>query len=101
MKQKRRAREFLGQARDSFDSLGAPLWATRARAELARVGGRPPSPDGLTPTEAEVAQLVAQGLTNREVAHALFISPHTVDANLRRIYRKLQVRSRTELARRL
>jgi DNA-binding CsgD family transcriptional regulator len=65
------------------------------------VGGRPPSPDGLTATESEVARLVAQGLTNREVARVLFMSPHTVDANLRRVYRKLQVRSRTELARKL
>jgi DNA-binding CsgD family transcriptional regulator len=101
MKRKRLARELLERARATFAELGAPLWAARARAELARIGGRPPSPDGLTATEAEVARLVAEGLTNREVARTLFMSPHTVDANLRRVYRKLDIRSRIELARRL
>ena len=52
----------------------------------------------LTPTEARVAELVAVGSTNREVADALFVSVHTVEANLKRIYRKLGIRSRTELA---
>jgi DNA-binding CsgD family transcriptional regulator len=52
----------------------------------------------LTPTEARVAALVAAGSTNREVADALFVSVHTVEANLKRIYRKLGIRSRTELA---
>jgi DNA-binding CsgD family transcriptional regulator len=98
MKKKRSARELLEQAHDTFDALGAPTWAARARAELARVGGRPPSPAGLTATEAEVARLVARGLTNREVADALFMSPSTVKANLARIYGKVGVRSRTELA---
>ena len=70
-------------------------------AERARIGGRPPTPLELTPTEVEVARLVADGHTNREVADALFMSPGTVQANLKRIYRKLDVRSRTELAARL
>jgi DNA-binding CsgD family transcriptional regulator len=100
-KQKKRARDLLEQALTTFEVLGAPLWTARARTELARVGGRPPSRDELTPTEEEVARLVADGLTNREVAEALFMSKHTVDANLRRIYRKLQVRSRTQLAAKL
>jgi DNA-binding CsgD family transcriptional regulator len=52
----------------------------------------------LTPTEGRVAELVAAGSTNREVADALFLSIHTVEANLKRIYRKLGIRSRTELA---
>lgn len=101
MKRKRPAREQLERARSIFDDLGAVTWAARVSTELARIGGRAPSPNGLTPTEAEVARLVAQGLTNRGVADALFMSPHTVNANLRRVYRKLQVRSRTELARKL
>jgi DNA-binding CsgD family transcriptional regulator len=101
MKGKRSARELLERARDIFDELGAVMWADKTRSELARIGGRAPSPDALTATEAEVARLVAQGLTNREVADALFVSPHTVNANLRRVYRKLQVRSRTELAHKL
>jgi DNA-binding CsgD family transcriptional regulator len=97
-KQKRAARESLQAALDIFERLGAPLWAERARAELARIGLRPPAPLELTPTEERVAGLVAAGHTNREVAQALFISVHTVEDNLRRIYRKLGVRSRTELA---
>jgi DNA-binding CsgD family transcriptional regulator/tetratricopeptide (TPR) repeat protein len=101
LKRKKPARELLEHARATFVELGAPPWAARAQDELARIGGRAPAPDQLTPTESEVARLVAEGRTNREVAQALFISPHTVDANLRRIYRKLRVRSRTELAHRL
>jgi DNA-binding CsgD family transcriptional regulator len=81
-----------------FDGLGAALWAGKARAELARIGGRAPSSLELTPTEDRVAALVAGGSTNREAADALFVSVHTVEANLKRIYRKLGVRSRTELA---
>jgi DNA-binding CsgD family transcriptional regulator len=100
-KRKKPARDAIEGALRTFESLGAPLWAERARLELARIGGRPPQPKDLTPTEEEVARLVAEGRTNREVASALFMSPHTVDANLRRIYRKLGVRSRTELAARL
>ena len=68
---------------------------------MARIGGRAPTRFELTPTEQQVAALVAQGLTNREVADAMFISPDTVQANLKRIYRKLGVRSRTELANRI
>ncbi len=101
MKRKRAARELLEMARSNFDELGAPMWAARARAELARVGGRPPAPDGLTPTEWQVAELVSQGGTNRQVADALFMSPKTVEAHLRRIYQILGVRSRTEMAHRL
>lgn len=97
-KRKREARETLTQALDTFQKLGAPLWAEKARAELARIGGRAPAPLALTPTEGRVAELVAAGSTNREVADALFISVHTVEANLKRIYRKLGIRSRTELA---
>lgn len=101
MKRKRSARELLERARSGFEQLGSPLWAEEARAQLARIGGRPPSPEGLTPTEAEVARLVAGGRTNREVADALFMSPNTVKANLKRIYGKLGVRSRVELTARI
>ena len=101
MKRKRAARELLESARSTFDELGAPMWAARARAELARVGGRPPAPGGLSPTELQVAELVSQGGTNSQVADALFMSSRTVEAHLRRIYRKLGVRSRTEMAHRL
>ena len=89
----RRAR----RKREARDTLTA-LWADKTRAELARIGGRAPSLLALTPTEDKVAALVASGSTNREVAEALFVSVHTVEANLKRIYRKLGIRSRTELA---
>ena len=97
-KRKREARDTLTKALEIFDGLGAALWADKTRAELARIGGRAPSSLELTPTEDRVAALVAAGSTNREAADALFVSIHTVEANLRRIYRKLGVRSRTELA---
>jgi DNA-binding CsgD family transcriptional regulator len=97
-KRKRDARDTLTRSLEVFDGLGAALWAEKARSELARIGGRAPSSLELTPTEDRVAALVVGGSTNREVADALFISIHTVEANLKRIYRKLDVRSRTELA---
>jgi DNA-binding CsgD family transcriptional regulator len=100
-KRKREARDTLTKASGVFDGLGAALWADKARAELARIGGRAPSSVDLTPTETRVAELVAAGGTNREVADALFVSVHTVEANLKRIYRKLGIRSRTELASKL
>lgn len=98
MKKKRLARESLERALAVFEELGAPLWAERARAGLSRLGGRPATPAGLTATERRVADLVAVGRTNREVADELFVSVRTVEANLRRVYQKLGVRSRTELA---
>jgi DNA-binding CsgD family transcriptional regulator len=97
-KQKRAARESLQRALQIFEQLSAPLWADRASAELARIGLRPAAPLGLTSTEERVAELAAAGHTNREIAQALFLSVHTVEDNLRRIYRKLAIRSRTELA---
>jgi DNA-binding CsgD family transcriptional regulator len=101
-RKKRPARESLTQALAVFDELGARLWSERARAELRRIGGRGPAKPGvLTPTEERVAALVAAGGTYREVADALFISPKTVQWNLSKIYRKLGVRSRAELAAKL
>jgi DNA-binding CsgD family transcriptional regulator len=99
-KQKRPAREALEAALASFDALGAPAWAERTRGELARIGGRSASGD-LTSTERRVAELVASGLSNKEVAAILFVSVKAVEANLSRIYAKLGVTSRTELARRI
>jgi DNA-binding CsgD family transcriptional regulator len=100
-KQKRAARSALEQALGLFQALGAPLWARRARDDLARVGGATPPSGELTPTEQRIAQLVGEGKKNREVAEALFISVKTVEANLSRIFHKLGVRSRTELTRRI
>ncbi len=99
-KQKARARATLEQALAEFEQLGAALWAAQARTELGSIGGRAPSESGLTPAEQRVAALVAEGKTNREVAAALFVTDHTVEFHLSRIYRKLGVRSRAELARR-
>ncbi|HEX5622711.1 MAG TPA: helix-turn-helix transcriptional regulator [Solirubrobacteraceae bacterium] len=100
-RQKAAARAALEAASDEFGALGARAWAARAQAELGRVGGRPPSAGVLTPTERRVAELVAQGLQTKQVAGRLFVSPKTVEGHLTRIYGKLGVGSRTELARRL
>lgn len=98
-RRKRAAREALDTALVLFEELGAGLWAERARDRLGRIGGRAPRADGLTPTESKVAELVAQGLRNQEVATAMFVTPKTVEFHLRNIFRKLNVRSRAELVR--
>jgi len=83
-----------------FEGLGAATWAAEARSELGRIGGRTREV-GLTAAERRVAALVAEGRTNQEVAAALFLSERTVASHLTRIYAKLGVRSRTELARKV
>ncbi len=95
---KQAARRTLGRALELFDGLGARLWAERARRELGRIGGRASPPNELSATETEIAELVAAGRSNKEVGKALHLSPKTVEWNLSKIYRKLGVRSRTELA---
>jgi DNA-binding CsgD family transcriptional regulator len=97
-RRRRAARETLEEAVEILERLGAELWANRARDEVARISGRKPGPLGLTASEQRIAALVAQGRTNSEVAAALFLSVKTVESTLRSIYRKLDVRSRTELA---
>jgi DNA-binding CsgD family transcriptional regulator len=100
------ARDHLRVALDIFERLGAKQWAERARGEL-RVGGgatpgkEVPLADILTPHELQVALIVARGATNKEVAASLFVSPKTVEHRLGQIYRKLEIRSRTELTRML
>jgi DNA-binding CsgD family transcriptional regulator len=101
LRQKEAATASLAEALATFDSLGTPLWAERCRAELARVGGGRRSDTLLTSSEQRVAELAATGMTNREVAAALFISPKTVESNLAKVYRKLDIRSRAELGRRM
>jgi DNA-binding CsgD family transcriptional regulator len=95
------AREALAAALVGFQQLGVRLWAEQARAQLAKLGGRRPQGTRLTPTEAQIASLVAQGRTNQQVADALFVSPKTVEWNLSKVYKKLHVRSRAELAAKL
>jgi DNA-binding NarL/FixJ family response regulator len=97
----REARRSLGDAAAAFEELGARLWAERARAEAARLGGRPPRSATLTTTEQQVVELVVAGKSNHEVARALHVSPKTVEWNLSKIYKKLRVSSRTELAAKL
>lgn len=101
------ARKPLRQALVIFRSLGAQPWITRAATELGAAGVRGPGEravegsrlDALTPQELQTARAVGRGLNNVEAAAALFVSPKTVEAHLTRAYRKLGVRSRTELAR--
>jgi DNA-binding CsgD family transcriptional regulator/sulfopyruvate decarboxylase TPP-binding subunit len=99
-RQKRGAREAIEAALAGFEQLGAATWVGQARSELGRIGGRRRE-EGLTAAERRVAALVAEGRTNQEVATALFLGERTVASHLTRIYAKLGVRSRTELARRL
>jgi DNA-binding CsgD family transcriptional regulator/tetratricopeptide (TPR) repeat protein len=100
-KQKRSARAALERARDDFLELGARAWADRAEAEIGRIGGRVSAGGELTATEQRIAELVAAGRTNREVAAVLVVAERTVESALTQIYRKLDIRSRTELARRM
>jgi DNA-binding CsgD family transcriptional regulator len=99
-RQKRAAREAIEAALTGFEELGAATWAARARAERVRIGGRRRA-SGLSPAESRVAELVAEGRSNREVAAALFLGERTVETHLTHIYAKLGVRSRTELSRTL
>ena len=100
---RRDAAHHLGRAESTFDALDATPWAQRVRVELRACGSpvKAPQPGAvhqLTLQEAQVAQHAAEGLTNREIAARLFVSPKTVENHLGRIYSKLGVRSRTELA---
>jgi DNA-binding NarL/FixJ family response regulator len=94
-----------------FERLGASPWADRARVELRATGGAAAEGDRaekdavqaagleeLTAHELQIARLVAYGMTNREVAAKLFLSPKTIEYHLSQIYRKLDLRSRTQLA---
>jgi len=95
---KRDARETLELAAGIFALLGARLWEARTHAELRRIGGRSSSSGELSETERRIVELVVAGRRNRDVAAELSLSPNTVSWNLSKIYRKLGVRSRTELA---
>jgi DNA-binding NarL/FixJ family response regulator len=99
--ERRRAADRFAAAKAIFERLDAALWRERAEQELARARPRPRSDRRLTTAEQRVATLVAAGRTNREVAAELFTTVGTVEVHLTRIYRKLGLRSRTELARRV
>jgi DNA-binding NarL/FixJ family response regulator len=101
-KKRAAARRSLEDARSAFERLGCPGWAELAGAELARISGRRRAPSGgLTPSEQRVAELVAGGLSNKEIASQMFVTVRTVEAHLSNVYGKLGIRSRTQLARRL
>jgi DNA-binding CsgD family transcriptional regulator len=107
-RQRRRldARKELRVAHELFSDFGMEAFAERARVELQATGERArkrtvDTRDQLTPQEAQIARLVAQGHTNREIAAQLFISPSTVEYHLRKAFRKLDVKTRTQLAHRL
>jgi DNA-binding CsgD family transcriptional regulator len=91
----------LDAAAAVFQELGSAPWLARVDAERARLGTRRGGGSDLTPTEQRVTQLAAQGRTNAEIATELVVSLRTVESNLTRAYRKLGVRSRTELAARI
>ncbi|GAB3416551.1 ATP-binding protein [Flindersiella endophytica] len=98
------AREHLDVARRLFDHLGARPWAERATGELAAIGGSrqqraaPAKASRLTPQELQIAELAAAGLSNRDIAAQLFLSPRTVAYHLYKVYPKLDIRSRAELS---
>jgi len=101
-KQKQEARRHLAASVAGFELVGAALWEQRARDELRAAGARPArTPTGvrLTPQEERVAQLVAEGLSNKEIAGRLVVSPKTVEGHLRNIFEKLGATSRTQVAR--
>ncbi len=98
------SRDHLRAARDMFDALGAIPWSERARRELRATGEAsrhrdPDARDQLTPHELQIAQLAADGLTNREIGQRLYLSHRTVSSHLHRIFPKLGVASRSELRR--
>jgi len=95
------ARATLGEALAAFERYGARSWAERTRGELARLGGRAPTPERRTPTELRVAELAASGMANREIAERVFLTTKAVESNLTHVYRKLDIRSRGGLARAL
>jgi DNA-binding CsgD family transcriptional regulator len=102
-RQRVEAREHLKVALDIFERLGAAPWAQRARTELRASGEtarkrHPSTLARLTPQELQVAQFVAEGLSNKEVAAQLFLSPRTIDSHLRNVFAKLGITSRTQLA---
>jgi DNA-binding CsgD family transcriptional regulator len=98
------ARPHLRTALELFQRLALPPWEERARSELRASGETarrrdPSTRDQLTPQELQIAHLVSKGMTNREIGAQLFLSPRTIDYHLRKVFAKLQIASRADLAR--
>jgi ATP/maltotriose-dependent transcriptional regulator MalT len=98
------ARPHLRTALELFEQLSLPPWEERARAELRASGETarrrdPSTRDQLTPQELQIAHLVAEGMTNREIGAQLYLSPRTIDYHLRKVFAKLQIASRADLGR--
>ena len=103
-RRKAEARTLLRTALERFEALGATPWADRAAGELRATGETARKRDSstlddLTPQELQIARLVAEGARNRDIAGRLFLSPKTVEYHLRKVFQKLDITSRTELAR--
>ncbi|HEY7738215.1 MAG TPA: AAA family ATPase [Candidatus Limnocylindria bacterium] len=96
--QRRLAREEVGAALETFESLGAAAWAARGAQELKKMGGRSPAGTALTASERNVAELASAGRSNREIAAELVVSIRTVESQLSAAYRKLDIQSRGQLA---
>ena len=97
------SRGVLRTARDTFDALGCAPWSEQARRELRASGERsrrrvPDARDQLTPQELQIAKLAAQGLSNREIGQRLYLSHRTISTHLYRVFPKLGIASRAELA---
>ena len=101
LRQKASAAATFNDALATFEDLGTRLWADRARAELARTNVGPRDTAELTPSERRIAEMVASGMTNRDVAATLLVSRRTVETNLASVYRKLGIHSRAELGSRI
>jgi DNA-binding CsgD family transcriptional regulator len=102
-RRRRDARTQLSMAHQTFDAIGAEAFARRAGAALRTAGGKPTTtgmtdPTYLTPQEARIAQLVRDGLSNQDIGAHLFVSPRTVEYHLHKVYQKLNLTSRTQLA---
>ena len=100
-RRRQQAETTLTAAAHTFEAIGSPLWAARARHELDRLSVRTGAGTGLTDAEHRVAHRAAEGLSNKEIAALLFLSPKTVEMYLSAVYRKLGIRSRAQLASRL
>ena len=100
LKQRRAARQKLAAAKDLFAGVEAATWLGKTEAELGRTHLRE-APRDLTPTELGIAELAASGLTNKQISERMFVSTKTVESNLSRVYRKLEIGRRVELGARL